>query len=413
MVATVSLNNVAFWMPPAAAGSARAGQANQQSQFPSNPEHLPPRSDKQRDHISVLPVPMTNGPIWIQSDAESRSDMDDTDVDDGCGTASNCAKETFDYDFDDRAGNVHRQGTSVDDRHGQKAAADVEPPRSLSPERSSIQPMSPLISRANEAAVDRAATQADHVGSRPMGSTAAIAGNARNTLENFSSEPPTGLSTLDSGLFSCDAIRQNLVFLGFLPVQNRLQENAPRTVYQFRRAGVVVCMVSDDNANAAKAIATECGILTPHGIFLEGGVFQSLDDERVVEILPRLQVLVRASPSDKRRLVSKLKELGKVVAFTGDGPGDMAALRVADVQVSKGIRASAMVTESSSIVLTDSSLGSTLKALMRGRSLNDSVKKAIHFQVPAQMSSILLALITAMLDLDFRPLLSPVQMLWL
>ncbi|RYC58907.1 hypothetical protein CHU98_g7305 [Xylaria longipes] len=165
-------------------------------------------------------------------------------------------------------------------------------------------------------------------------------------------------ATEDSGLFSCDAIRQNLVFLVFLPVQNRLQENAPRTVYQFRGAGVVVRMVSDDNASAAGAIATECGILTPHGIFLEGGVFQSLDDERVVKILPRLQVLVRASPSDKRRLVSKLKELGKV---------------------SMGIRASAMVTESSSIVLTDSSLlGSTLKALMRGRSLNDSVKKAIH-----------------------------------
>ncbi|KAI0907990.1 hypothetical protein F4823DRAFT_600803 [Ustulina deusta] len=59
----------------------------------------------------------------------------------------------------------------------------------------------------------------------------------------------------------------------------------------------------------------------------------------------------------------------------------MAALRVADVQVSMGIRASTMVTESSSIVLTDSSLGSTLKALMRGRSLNDSVKKAIHVRL--------------------------------
>lgn len=49
------------------------------------------------------------------------------------------------------------------------------------------------------------------------------------------------------------------------------------------------------------------------------------------------QVLARSSPTDKQILVKRLRELGNVVAVTGDGTNDAPALHQADIGLSMGI----------------------------------------------------------------------------
>jgi Ca2+-transporting ATPase len=49
-------------------------------------------------------------------------------------------------------------------------------------------------------------------------------------------------------------------------------------------------MVTGDNIDTASKIATECGILTPDGLAIEGPVFRKKTDAEVDELLPRLQV---------------------------------------------------------------------------------------------------------------------------
>ena len=56
MAAAVSLDNVAFWVPPATA-----------------------QADEERNHTSAFSNQTTDEPIWISSDAESSSDMEDTE----------------------------------------------------------------------------------------------------------------------------------------------------------------------------------------------------------------------------------------------------------------------------------------------------------------------------------------------
>jgi magnesium-transporting ATPase (P-type) len=56
----------------------------------------------------------------------------------------------------------------------------------------------------------------------------------------------------------------------------------------------------------------------------------------LIDRLPKLQVLAQSLPLDKFRLVSLLMKYGEVVAVTGDGTKDSAALRKANVGLAMG-----------------------------------------------------------------------------
>lgn len=81
----------------------------------------------------------------------------------------------------------------------------------------------------------------------------------------------------------------------------------------------------------ARSIATQCGIYSANGIIMEGPAFRKLTFEQRQEIVPRLQVLARSSPEDKKMLVEHLKSMGEIVGVTGDGTNDGPALKTANV----------------------------------------------------------------------------------
>ena len=96
------------------------------------------------------------------------------------------------------------------------------------------------------------------------------------------------------------------------------------------------------------------------------------------EIIPRLQVLARSSPEDKRILVKRLKRLHETVAVTGDGTNDGPALKAADVGFSMGIAGTEVAKAASSIILMDDNFASIVKAIAWGRCVNDAVKKFLQ-----------------------------------
>ena len=67
------------------------------------------------------------------------------------------------------------------------------------------------------------------------------------------------------------------------------------------------------------------------------------------DLLPRLQVLARSSPTDKHTLVTRLIHNGEVVAVTGDGTNDALALKAADVGLAMGISGTEVAKEASGI----------------------------------------------------------------
>jgi P-type E1-E2 ATPase len=55
------------------------------------------------------------------------------------------------------------------------------------------------------------------------------------------------------------------------------------------------------------------------------------DLDKMKNIRNKLKVLARSRPNDKYVIVSGLRQLGDIVAVTGDGTNDAPALRKADV----------------------------------------------------------------------------------
>ena len=197
--------------------------------------------------------------------------------------------------------------------------------------------------------------------------------------QDFERWPPKGTAQSDDPKLAVfEKIFKDMVFLGIVGIQDPLRDGVAEAVRACQMAGVFVRMVTGDNLLTAKAIAEECGIYTPGGVVMEGPEFRKMSKLQMNQIIPRLQVLARSSPEDKRILVKRLKEMGETVAVTGDGTNDAPALKTADVGFSMGIAGTEVAKEASDIILMDDNFASIVKAIMWGRAVNDSVKKFLQ-----------------------------------
>jgi Ca2+-transporting ATPase len=207
-------------------------------------------------------------------------------------------------------------------------------------------------------------------------------------------------------------LEKNLVCLAIVGIEDPVREGVPEAIKICQRAGVSVKMVTGDNIDTARSIAKKCGIYTKGSIVMEGCDFRKLSSDEMDNIVGKLQVLARSSPMDKQLLVQHLKDIGETVAVTGDGTNDGPALKRADVGFSMGISGTEVAKEASSIVLMDDNFASIVKAMLWGRSVNDSVKKFIQFQLTVNVSAVLLAFISSVIDGNESGALTAIQLLW-
>ncbi|KAK6470517.1 plasma membrane calcium-transporting ATPase 4-like isoform X5 [Huso huso] len=220
-------------------------------------------------------------------------------------------------------------------------------------------------------------------------------------------------------------ILSNLTCIAVVGIEDPVRPEVPDAITRCQRAGITVRMVTGDNINTARAIATKCGILLPGEDFLclEGKEFNTLirnekgevEQERLDKVWPKLRVLARSSPTDKHTLVkgiidSMVGETRQVVAVTGDGTNDGPALKKADVGFAMGIAGTDVAKEASDIILTDDNFTSIVKAVMWGRNVYDSISKFLQFQLTVNVVAVIVAFTGACITQDSP--LKAVQMLW-
>ena len=162
-----------------------------------------------------------------------------------------------------------------------------------------------------------------------------------------------------------DMLERDLDLVGLVALQDPLRETAGAAVQHARAAGLRVHILTGDHPATAGAIARE------------------LD-------LPDGAVSARVTPADKLRLVKALQDQGEVVAVTGDGVNDAAALRRADVGVAMGRSGTEAAREAADIVLTDDDFSTIVAAIREGRAITDNIRKFVAFLLSANFGEVLL-----------------------
>ena len=194
-------------------------------------------------------------------------------------------------------------------------------------------------------------------------------------------------------------------------IRDNVRQGIKETVRVMNEAGVTVVMVTGDRKETAVAIAKEAGIYkSTDDVVLTHDELASLSDEEVKTLLPRLKVVSRALPLDKKRLVNLAQEIDLVAGMTGDGVNDAPSLKAADIGFSMGDGTQA-AQESSDVVILNNSLTSIEKAVLYGRTMTESVKKFIIFQLTVNVTTIALALIGPLVG--FKEPFTIIQILWI
>ncbi|AFY32965.1 calcium-translocating P-type ATPase, PMCA-type [Calothrix sp. PCC 7507] len=212
-----------------------------------------------------------------------------------------------------------------------------------------------------------------------------------------------------------DDMAQGLIWLGFAAILDPLRPEVPEAIQACLNAGIQVKVVTGDNSDTAKEIARQIGLWEEDDDFnsgylhLTGQQFAKLSDQEASHAVLELKILSRARPLDKLRLVKLLQENGHVVAVTGDGTNDAAALKQAQVGLAMG-SGTAIAKEASDIILLDDSFRSIVNAVVWGRSLYQNIQRFILFQLTINVVALGIALVGPFIGVALP--LTVTQMLW-
>jgi len=178
-----------------------------------------------------------------------------------------------------------------------------------------------------------------------------------------------------------------LTFLGFVALSDPVRPTAVEAVRNLHDAGVTMVMITGDHPSTAEGIATELGLLNGAPT-VTGTELDELDDAELVERVRTARVFARVTPAHKVRIVQAFQQGGRVVAMTGDGANDAPAIRLADVGIAVGKRATAAAREAADLVAPKNRLEVLVAAVAEGRGMWVSVRDAVALLVGGNLGEI-------------------------
>ncbi len=198
--------------------------------------------------------------------------------------------------------------------------------------------------------------------------------------------------------------------VGILGIRDEVRPESIQAIEEVHQAGIQVIMITGDRKDTAVAIAKEAGLLKKEtDVVMTSDEMNQLSDDELKAVIKDLRVVARALPSDKSRLVNAAQELNLVVGMTGDGVNDSPALKKADVGFAMG-SGTEVAKEAGDIVILDDNFTSIDKAILYGRTIFNSIRKFIIFQLTINVVAVCVSFVVPLLGMP-NPL-SITQILW-
>jgi len=204
-------------------------------------------------------------------------------------------------------------------------------------------------------------------------------------------------------------VEGGLVFLGLMGMIDPPRPGVREAVEDCRSAGIRVIMVTGDNPHTAAAVGKELGFA---GRAVTGGELDGLTDERISELVERVDIYARTSPKHKVMLLRALQRNGHVVCMTGDGVNDAAAIKNSDVGVAMGIRGTEVTKQASDMVVLDDNFISIRDAVSEGRGTFDNLRKFVAYLLGANIAEVLIIFLATIFSLGISSKIA-IQLLWI
>jgi Ca2+-transporting ATPase len=209
-----------------------------------------------------------------------------------------------------------------------------------------------------------------------------------------------------------ESIENEMVFVGLIGMIDPPRPEVVEAVKISKTAGIRPVMITGDHPMTALAIAKQIGIAEEGATVLTGRQLSEITDEQLREAVQEVSVYARVSPEHKLRIVRALKDVGHIVAMTGDGVNDAPALKQADIGVAMGITGTDVTKEASDMVITDDNFATIVFAAEEGRAIYDNVRRFIKYLLASNTGE-LLVLLSAQLVTGMTIPLNTLQILWM
>jgi Ca2+-transporting ATPase len=179
----------------------------------------------------------------------------------------------------------------------------------------------------------------------------------------------------------------DLTLLGLVLFWDPPRAEVAGSIERARAAGIRVLMVTGDHPATARAIAGLIGI--PDAKVTTGDELAAADAGAWSRLARDTPIFARVQPEQKLQLVEALQARHEVVAMTGDGVNDAAALKRADVGVAMGQRGSAVTREVADLVLLDDNFATIVRAVDEGRGIYENIQSFLRFLFSTNLSEVL------------------------
>ena len=212
-----------------------------------------------------------------------------------------------------------------------------------------------------------------------------------------------------------DQLETQEIFVGLTGMIDPPRPEVREAVAKCRTAGIRPVMITGDHPLTALNIARDLGIAEEEREekqqVVTGQQLAEMPIEELQAHVRDISVYARVSPEHKVKIVEAVKDLGEIVAMTGDGVNDAPALKRADIGVAMGITGTDVSKEASDMVLLDDNFATIVRAVEEGRTIYENIRKFLKYTMSSNIGEILVMLVAPLFGLPIP--LNAIQILWI
>src|SRR3989344_4965215 len=189
-----------------------------------------------------------------------------------------------------------------------------------------------------------------------------------------------GIATLEKKSKKRFSIKDlsELDFLGMFAFYDPIRPEVRMAIKNIESHGIKMVLVTGDLVGTAIAVAKSLDWEVSEEEVLSGSDIQSLSDEKLLGIIPKIKIFARVTPEDKLRIGRLYQSLGEVVAMTGDGVNDAPALKAMDIGIAIG-SGSDVAKSASDLILLNDNFETISLAIDEGRRILSNIRKSFTY----------------------------------